>query len=191
MVKPLVEKHSERKWGAMVIIKSLQLLPTVLTAALRETAHDLHAEMSNGSTHLVGRGNMLHIALVGINNQMSLLQDSGDEDQAQERINKLAKILREKDVSSSLKSAGVEEKLKVYDNIKYTPSRDRQWHLYTVLDKRRPIQRMFLRTLVRQSTSDDSLLACQGLHQGTTPSPWLFLYFKKHFEILSICTGRA
>lgn len=33
---------------------------------------------------------------------------SGDEDQAQERINKLAKILREKAVSSSLKSAGVE-----------------------------------------------------------------------------------
>ncbi|KAK4374393.1 hypothetical protein RND71_005070 [Anisodus tanguticus] len=214
MVKPLVEKHSERKWGAMIIIKSLQLLPTVLTAALRETAHDLHAEMSNGVSH----GNMLHIALVGINNQMSLLQDSGDEDQAQERINKLAKILREKDVSSSLKSAGVKvisciiprdegrgpmrhsfhwsaeklhyqeepllrhlepplsiylelEKLKVYDDIKYTPSRDRQWHLYTVVDKQRPIQRMFLRTLVRQPTSDDSLLAYQGLNRGTAPSP--------------------
>lgn len=218
MVKPLVEKHSEKKWGAMVIIKSLQLLPTVLTAALRETTHGLHAEMVNGSTPPVSHGNMLHIALVGINNQMSLLQDSGDEDQAQERINKLAKILREKDVSSSLKSAGIEvisciiqrdegrvpmrhsfhwsaeklyyeeepllrhlepplsiylelEKLKVYDNIKYTPSRDRQWHLYTVVDKQSPIQRMFLRTLVRQSTSDDSLLAYQGLNQGTTHSP--------------------
>lgn len=33
---------------------------------------------------------------------------SGDEDQAQERVNKLAKILRERDVSSGLKSAGVE-----------------------------------------------------------------------------------
>lgn len=75
IVKPLVEKHSERKWGAMVIIKSLQLLPTVLNSALRETAHDLHAEMSNGSTQPVSHGNMLHIALVGINNQMSLLQD--------------------------------------------------------------------------------------------------------------------
>lgn len=30
---------------------------------------------------------------------------------------------------------------------------------------------MFLRTLVRQSTSDDSLLAYQGLNQGTTHSP--------------------
>lgn len=75
MVKPLVEKHSEKKWGAMVIIKSLQLLPTVLTAALRETAHDLRAEMASGPTPPVSHGNMLHIALVGINNQMSLLQD--------------------------------------------------------------------------------------------------------------------
>lgn len=32
---------------------------------------------------------------------------SGDEDQAQERINKLAKILRDKDASANLKSAGV------------------------------------------------------------------------------------
>ncbi|XP_009758450.1 acetyl-CoA carboxylase 1-like [Nicotiana sylvestris] len=216
IVKPLVEKHSERKWGAMVIIKSLQLLPTVLNSALRETAHDLHAEMSNGSTQPVSHGNMLHIALVGINNQMSLLQDSGDEDQAQERIYKLAKILRDKDASASLKSAGVGvisciiqrdegrvpmrhsfhwsteklyyeeeallrhlepplsiylelEKLKIYDNIKYTPSRDRQWHLYTVVDKQNPIQRMFLRTLVRQPT-DDGLLAYQGLNQGTAHS---------------------
>ncbi|OIT39824.1 PREDICTED: acetyl-CoA carboxylase 1-like [Nicotiana attenuata] len=218
MDKPLVEKRSERKWGAMVIIKSLQLLPSVLTAALRETAHNLHKEMSNGSVRPTNHGNMLHIALVGINNQMSLLQDSGDEDQAQERINKLAKILREKDVSTSLKSAGVGvisciiqrdegrgpmrhsfhwslvklyyeeepllrhlepplsiylelDKLKGYDNIKYTPSRDRQWHLYSVVDKPRPIQRMFLRTLVRQPTSDEGLLAYQGLDRGTAPSP--------------------
>lgn len=32
---------------------------------------------------------------------------SGDEDQAQERVNKLAKILKEKEVSSSLRNAGV------------------------------------------------------------------------------------
>ncbi|KAK9270500.1 hypothetical protein L1049_026080 [Liquidambar formosana] len=60
--KTLVEKHSERKWGAMV---------------------------------------------VGINNPMSSLQDSGDEDQAQERINKLAKIIKEQEVGSSLRTAGV------------------------------------------------------------------------------------
>lgn len=32
---------------------------------------------------------------------------SGDEDQAQERINKLAKILKEQEVGSSLRTAGV------------------------------------------------------------------------------------
>lgn len=41
------------------------------------------------------------------------------------------------------------DKLKGYESIKYTPSRDRQWHLYTVVDKP-SIQRMFLRMLVRQ-----------------------------------------
>lgn len=63
----------------------------------------------------------------------------------------------------------MQEKLKIYDNIKYTPSRDRQWHLYTVVDKQNPIQRMFLRTLVRQPT-DDGVLAYQGLNQGTAHS---------------------
>ncbi|KAJ8436418.1 hypothetical protein Cgig2_013459 [Carnegiea gigantea] len=199
--KPLVEKHTERKWGAMVIIRSLQYLPEVITAALRETTHNSHEVVSNGSLEPTSHGNMLHIALVGVNNQMSLLQDSGDEDQAQERINRLAKILREKEVSSSLRDVAIgvisciiqrdegrapmrhsfywsteknyydEDpllrhlepplsiylelgKLKGYDNIKYTPSRDRQWHLYTVVDKP-SIQRMFLRTLVRQPLSNE------------------------------------
>lgn len=207
--KPLVEKHTERKWGAMVIIKSLQYLPEVITAALRETTHNSHEEVSNGSLEPSSHGNMLHIALVGVNNQMSLLQDSGDEDQAQERIHRLAKILREKEVSSSLRDVGVgvisciiqrdegrtpmrhsfywsaekhyydEEpllrhlepplsiylelgKLKGYENIKYTPSRDRQWHLYTVTDKP-SIQRMFLRTLVRQPINE----GLTGVELGT------------------------
>ncbi|KAH1122921.1 hypothetical protein J1N35_006081 [Gossypium stocksii] len=208
--EPLVEKHRERKWGAMVIIKSLQFLPAIISATLRETTPNLHEETSNGSLESTTFGNMMHIALVGINNQMSLLQDSGDEDQAQERINKLAKILKDKEVGSSLRSAGVRvisciiqrdegrtpmrhsfhwsieklyyeeepllrhlepplsiylelDKLKGYQNIQYTPSRDRQWHLYTVVDKPVPIQRMFLRTLVRQPTSDDGLTAYRGL----------------------------
>ncbi|KAL1121333.1 hypothetical protein V6Z11_D01G225500 [Gossypium hirsutum] len=208
--EPLVEKHRERKWGAMVIIKSLQFLPAIISATLRETTPNLHEETSNGSLEPTTFGNMMHIALVGINNQMSLLQDSGDEDQAQERINKLAKILKDKEVGSSLRSAGVRvisciiqrdegrtpmrhsfhwsteklyyeeepllrhlepplsiylelDKLKGYQNIQYTPSRDRQWHLYTVMDKPVPIQRMFLRTLVRQPTSDDGLTAYRGL----------------------------
>lgn len=201
--KPKIEKHCEQKWGVMVIIKSLQFLPTAINEALKETTHmvstdEVHNEASsNGTATNAILGNMMHVALVGINNQMSSLQDSGDEDQAQERINKLAKILKENTISSNLRSAGVkvvsciiqrddgrapmrhcfpwstdklhyeEEpllrhlepplstflelfKLKGYKNIQYTPSRDRQWHLYTVADNKANIQRMFLRTLVRQ-----------------------------------------
>nr|ASZ00201.1 acetyl-CoA carboxylase 1 [Hypseocharis bilobata] len=210
--KPLVEKHSEKKWGAMVIIKSLQFLPNIINAALRETTHNLNEAIPNGSTDPANYGNMMHIALVGVNNPMSLLQDSGDEDQAQERINKLAKILKEQELGSSLHTAGVGvisciiqrdegrapmrhsfhwsaeklyfqeepllrhlepplsiylelEKLKGYENIRYTPSRDRQWHLYTIVDKPLPIQRMFLRTLVRQPTNE---IAYQGREMQTT-----------------------
>lgn len=73
--KSLVEKHSERKWGVMVIIKSLQFLPAIISAALREATHNLHDAIPNGSSESDSYGNMMHIALVGINNQMSLLQD--------------------------------------------------------------------------------------------------------------------
>ncbi|KAL5559057.1 hypothetical protein UlMin_035268 [Ulmus minor] len=212
--KLLVEKHSERKWGIMVIIKSLQFLPASISAALRETTHHLSDSTSNGSVEPNTYGHMMHIALVGINNQMSSLQDSGDEDQAQERINKLAKILKEQGVASSLRGAGVGvisciiqrdegrapmrhsfhwsseklyyveepllrhlepplsiylelDKLKGYENIQYTPSRDRQWHLYTVADKPLPIQRMFLRTLVRQPTNNEGFTSQQGIDTRT------------------------
>lgn len=217
--KPLVEKHSERKWGVMVIIKSLQFLPAIISAALRETAHNLNDATPKGPLQPESYGNMMHIALVGINNQMSLLQDSGDEDQAQERINKLAKIVKEQGVASSLRSAGVGviscmiqrdegrapmrhsfhwssekhyyeeepllrhlepplsiylelDKLKGYENIRYTPSRDRQWHLYTVTDKPLPMQRMFLRTLVRQPTTNEGFTAYQGLDMEATRNQW-------------------
>lgn len=73
--KPMVQKHSEKKWGAMVIIKSLQFLPTVLEAALKEITPNLHENIPNGSIQPASHGNMMHIALAGINNQMSLLQD--------------------------------------------------------------------------------------------------------------------
>ncbi|KAK4274088.1 hypothetical protein QN277_017370 [Acacia crassicarpa] len=209
--KASLEKHSKRKWGVMAIIKSLQFLPAIISSAIREATHNFHGALPNNSAELVDYGNMMHIALAGINNQMSLLQDSGDEDQAQERINKLAKILKEKDVGSTIHAAGVGvinciiqrdegrapmrhsfywsaeklyyeeepllrhlepplsiylelDKLKGYDNIRYTPSRDRQWHLYTVLDhKPQPIQRMFLRTLVRQPVTSDGFSSYQGL----------------------------
>lgn len=70
-----IEMHSNTKWGAMVIIKSLQFLPTIINAALRETTHNLQVVVPNGSSEPNSSGNMMHIALVGINNQMSLLQD--------------------------------------------------------------------------------------------------------------------
>nr|ASZ00198.1 acetyl-CoA carboxylase 1 [Geranium incanum] len=212
--KPLVEKHSEKKWGAMVIIKSLQFLPNIVSAALKETTHNLHEAIPNGSVDATSYGNMMHIAVVGVNNPMSSLQDSGDEDQAQERVNKLAKLLKEQELGSSLRTTGVGvisciiqrdegrapmrhsfhwsaeklyfaeepllrhlepplsiylelDKLKGYENIRYTASRDRQWHLYTIVDKPLPIQRMFLRTLVRQPTNE---IAYQGRNMETTSS---------------------
>ena len=70
-----IEKYSERKWGVMIIIKSLQFLPAIISAALKEMSHQLHESIPNGSSDTSGFGNMMHIALVGINNQMSLLQD--------------------------------------------------------------------------------------------------------------------
>ncbi|CAM8936060.1 unnamed protein product [Rhodiola kirilowii] len=193
--KATVQKHSEKKWGAMVITKSLQFLPVIISAALKEIT-----SATNESAGPTSHGNMMHIALAGVTNQMSSLQDSGDEDQAQERIKKLAKILKDQEVSSSLRNAGIGvisciiqrdegrapmrhsfhwtaeklyfeeepllrhlepplsiylelEKLKGYENIQYAPSRDRQWHLYTVVEKTKPIKRMFLKTLVRQPLS--------------------------------------
>ncbi|CAH8297840.1 unnamed protein product [Eruca vesicaria subsp. sativa] len=179
--KVFVEKRRKKKKGFMVILKSLEFLPNIISAAaLTETNHS-DCEP----------GNIMHIAIVG----MSLLQDSeNEEDQVQERVDK---ILKEEEVSSSLCSAGVGvvsciiqrdegrtpirhsfhwsmekqyyaeepmlrhlepplsiylelDKLKGYENIQYTPSRDRQWHMYTVADKPVPFRRMFLRSIVRQ-----------------------------------------
>ncbi|KAI3807627.1 hypothetical protein L1987_23559 [Smallanthus sonchifolius] len=183
------------------IARSLSELEMFTEEALKETPHNIHGSSQNGLAGPTNHGNMMHIALAGINNQMSLLQDSGDEDLAQERFNRLAKILKGKELSSSLKTAGYEvisciiqrdedrgpmrhsfhwsennqyyieepllrhvepllsiylelDKLKGYENIKYTPSRDRQWHMYTVEAKPLRVQRMFLRTLVRQPTKE-------------------------------------
>ncbi|KAK4742079.1 hypothetical protein SAY87_000080 [Trapa incisa] len=214
--KPLVEKHGERRWGVMVIIKSLQVLHGIIRVALGETTGNFNENIVNVCAEKKSNGNMVHIALAGINNQMSLLQDSGDEDQAQERINKLAKILKEKELSASLRSSGVGvisciiqrdegrapmrhsfhwsdeklhfvedallrhlepplsiylelDKLKGYEKISYSPSRDRQWHLYTVSDKPLSCQRMFLRTLVRHPKASSSF-TFQGMDTVTSGS---------------------
>ena len=73
--KSSVEKHAERKWGTMIIIKSLQLLPSVISSMLRETTDDKKDTIPNCSVDPASYGNMMHIALVGVNNEMSLLQD--------------------------------------------------------------------------------------------------------------------
>eukprot|EP00252_Welwitschia_mirabilis_P026842 TRINITY_DN895_c0_g2_i1.p1 TRINITY_DN895_c0_g2~~TRINITY_DN895_c0_g2_i1.p1 ORF type:complete len:1412 (+),score=328.98 TRINITY_DN895_c0_g2_i1:616-4236(+) len=188
-----------KKWGSMVILKSLQFLPTAVNAALKEITHALQSTngpTSDGTVCTGGFGNMLHLALVGMNNPMNLLQDSGDEDQAQQRINKLVKALKEESLGSSLRDGGIGmisciiqrddgrgpmrhcfnwsfrnqcfeeepllrhlqpplsnllelDKLKGYKDMQYASSRDRQWHMYAVIDKP-AIQRMFLRTLLRQ-----------------------------------------
>lgn len=77
----LVEKHREKKWGVMVIIKSLHFLTTAISAGLKEASHasfpesDLEDTISGQRPQASNQGNMLHVALVGINNQMSSLQD--------------------------------------------------------------------------------------------------------------------
>ncbi|KAK1441623.1 hypothetical protein QVD17_07665 [Tagetes erecta] len=226
----------DKKWGAMVIIKSLQLLPDIISAALKETTHNFHGSSQNALAVPANRGNMMHIALTSINNQMSLLQDSGDEDQAQERVNKLAKILKDKELSLSLKNAGYEvisciiqrdegrgpmrhsfhwsdnnhyyieepllrhvepplsiylelDKLKGYPNIKYTPSCDKQWHMYTVEAKPLPVQRMFLRTLVRQPTKEwFSPSGYQG-SEVSGPRPQLTLSYTSRSILRSLVTA--
>ena len=77
LLKPQVEDPIGRRWGVMVVIKSLQLLSTAIEAALKETSHYGAGvgSVSNGNPINLNGSNMLHIALVGINNQMSTLQD--------------------------------------------------------------------------------------------------------------------
>ena len=58
-----VEEHCNRRWGCMVVVKSLELSLSI-PAALKETSSSSSSE-----------GNMLHIALVGFNTSMGHHQD--------------------------------------------------------------------------------------------------------------------
>nr|GEW99901.1 acetyl-CoA carboxylase 1 [Tanacetum cinerariifolium] len=151
----------DKNWGAMVIIKSLQFLPDVISATLKETTHKFPSTSQERPTDSSNHGNMLHIALAGINNQMSLLQDRDEgrgpmrhsfhwSEENQYYVEEPLLRHLEPPLSIYLEL----DKLKGYENIKYTPSRDRQWHMYTVDAKPLPVQRMFLRTLVRQPTKE-------------------------------------
>ncbi|KAI9106407.1 hypothetical protein K1719_021935 [Acacia pycnantha] len=48
--KTLLENCGKRKWGLMVIIKSLQFFPTIVGAALKEATFNFHKELPKGST---------------------------------------------------------------------------------------------------------------------------------------------
>ncbi|CAM6103862.1 unnamed protein product [Calypogeia fissa] len=106
-VAPLeVESQGVKRWGAMVILTSLHFLSGAVTAALKETGEvAAKSESTHGSSS--DFGNIFHVALVGIKNQMSQLQDSGDEDQAQERVDKLGKALKGESLGTALLAAGV------------------------------------------------------------------------------------
>lgn len=189
------EAHSEKRLGAMVIVKSLESVSTAIGAALKDTSRYASSE-----------GNIMHIALLGADNQMHGTEDSGDNDQAQVRIDKLSATLEQNTVTADLRAAGVkviscivqrdgalmpmrhtfllsDEKLcyeeepvlrhvepplssllelgklkvKGYNEVKYTPSRDRQWNIYTLRNTENPkmLHRVFFRTLVRQPSASN------------------------------------
>ncbi|KAI8013044.1 Acetyl-CoA carboxylase 1 [Camellia lanceoleosa] len=161
--RPLVEKHTERKWGAMVIIKSLQFLPTVISATLRETTHNMHDSIQNRSIEPASYGNMMRTPM-----RHSFHWSAEKLHYEEEPL-----------------ITPLGEKLKCYENIQYTPSRDRQWHLYTVVDKPLPIHRMFLRTLVRQSTSNEGFM---GLDMGMNRSQ-LSMSFTSRSILRSLMTA--
>ncbi|BBN00335.1 acetyl-CoA carboxylase / biotin carboxylase 1 [Marchantia polymorpha subsp. ruderalis] len=98
------ERQGIRRWGTMAILTSLHYLANAVGAALKETG-EAPKDAVNGSSREFG--NIIHVALVGIKNQMSNLQDSGDEDQAQERVDKIAKSLKSESLGSMLTAAGV------------------------------------------------------------------------------------
>ncbi|KAL6839698.1 hypothetical protein ACP4OV_030386 [Aristida adscensionis] len=54
-------------------------------------------------------------------------------------------------------------KVKGYNEMKYTPSRDRQWHIYTLRNTENPkmLHRVFFRTIVRQPSSGNKFTSAQ------------------------------
>ncbi|XP_052155792.1 acetyl-CoA carboxylase 2 [Oryza glaberrima] len=202
----------DKRWAAMVIVKSLESLSMAIRFALKETSHYTSSE-----------GNMMHIALLGADNKMNIIQESGDD---ADRIAKLPLIL--KDNVTDLHASGVKtisfivqrdearmtmrrtflwsdeklsyeeepilrhvepplsallelDKLKVkgYNEMKYTPSRDRQWHIYTLRNTENPkmLHRVFFRTLVRQPSVSNkfSLGQIGDMEVGSAEEPLSFI----------------
>ncbi|KAG0579665.1 hypothetical protein KC19_4G115000 [Ceratodon purpureus] len=116
------DSQGVKRWGAMVILTSLQVLSNAVGAALKDAEsiltpttkasyHNSFAGSPRRNRSFVGApsgfGNVLHVALVGINNPMSAFQDSGDEDQINERVEKLAKALKGESLGAMLQVSGV------------------------------------------------------------------------------------
>ena len=53
--------------------------------------------------------------------------------------------------------------MKGYNEMKYTPSRDRQWHIYTLRNTENPkmLHRVFFRTIVRQPNPGNKFTSAQ------------------------------
>ena len=53
--------------------------------------------------------------------------------------------------------------MKGYNEMKYTPSRDRQWHIYTLRNTENPkmLHRVFFRTIVRQPNAGNKFTSAQ------------------------------
>ncbi|ONM18462.1 acetyl-CoA carboxylase2 [Zea mays] len=188
-----------KRWGAMVVLKSLESASTAIVAALKDSAQFNSSE-----------GNMMHIALLSAENESNISGIS--DDQAQHKMEKLSKILKDTSVASDLQAAGLKviscivqrdearmpmrhtflwlddkscyeeeqilrhvepplstllelDKLKVkgYNEMKYTPSRDRQWHIYTLRNTENPkmLHRVFFRTIVRQPNAGNKFTSAQ------------------------------
>ncbi|CAO2034081.1 unnamed protein product [Urochloa humidicola] len=185
-----------KRWGAMVVLKSLESVQTAIVAALRDSAQ-----------HASSEGNTMHIALLSAENENNI-----SDDQAQHRMEKIYKILKDTSVANDLRAAGLKviscivqrdearmpmrhtfiwsdekscyeeeqilrhvepplslllelDKLKVkgYNEMKYTPSRDRQWHIYTLRNTENPkmLHRVFFRTIVRQPNAGNKFISAQ------------------------------
>ncbi|CAO2041466.1 unnamed protein product [Urochloa humidicola] len=186
-----------KRWGAMVVLKSLESVQTAIVAALRDSAQ-----------HASSEGNTMHIALLSAENENNISSD----DQAHHRMEKIYKILKDTSVANDLRAAGLKviscivqrdearmpmrhtfiwsdekscyeeeqilrhvepplssllelDKLKVkgYNEMKYTPSRDRQWHIYTLRNTENPkmLHRVFFRTIVRQPNAGNKFISAQ------------------------------
>ncbi len=74
----------------------------------------------------------------------------------------------------------IQDKLKVkgYNEMKYTPSRDRQWHIYTLRNTENPkmLHRVFFRTLVRQPSVSNKFSSGQigDMEVGSAEEPLSF-----------------